>query len=135
LVVAVTALSERHPVVVCADDRLPAELGRCAHVETPIDYVGFLSLQAGAGAVITDSSGVQEETSVLRVPCYTLARASERALTLTHGTNSLLGEDVGAIADVTLTPSADIVDPIPLWDGEAGRRVGADLADAPWRST
>ncbi len=103
-------------------------------LEPTADYPHFLSLQAGAGAVVTDSSGVQEETTVLGVACFTLAGSSERTLTLTHGTNSLLGDDPAAIAEVTVSRSGETEEPIPMWDGDVGGRVAADLLDAPWRS-
>ena len=61
----------------------------------PVGYLDFLSLQAGAGAVVTDSGGVQEETSALGVDCYTLRANTERPVTITHGTNALLGDDAG----------------------------------------
>jgi UDP-N-acetylglucosamine 2-epimerase (non-hydrolysing) len=79
--------------------------------------------------VVTDSGSVQEETTVLGVPCFTLARASERTLTLTHGTNVLLGEDPRQIAEVPVSPIRGSASPIPLWDGHAGRRIAADLAE------
>ena len=104
-------------------DRLTAAGVRCIE---PVGYLAFLSLQAGAGAVVTDSGGVQEETSALGVSCFTFRPNTERPVTLTHGTNVLLGDDPADIADVrpsgfTPTPCA-----IPLWDGHAGERV-ADL--------
>ena len=72
---------------------------------------------------MTDSGGVQEETSALGVRCYTLRPSTERPITLTHGTNTLLGDDPASLEQVELaswdpTPSA-----IPLWDGHAGDRV------------
>ena len=89
----------------------------------PVPYLEFLSLQAGAGAIVTDSGGVQEEASALGVSCYTFRPNTERPITLTHGTNVLLGEDPGEIAEVR--PSAHPPTPcaIPLWDGHAGERV------------
>lgn len=71
---------------------------------------------------------------MLGVACFTLASASERTVTLTHGTNSLLGDDPAEIAQVTITASDEPREPIPLWDGDVGRRIAADLLDAPWRS-
>jgi UDP-N-acetylglucosamine 2-epimerase (non-hydrolysing) len=134
LAAAVTALTNRYPVVLCADERLPTAVNDRGHRAAPADYVEMLSLLAGAGAVITDSSCVQEESSVLGVPCFTLARSSERALTLTHGTNALLGDDVADIAEITIVALEDPLEPIPLWDDEAGSRVAVDLLAVPWRS-
>ncbi len=92
----------------------------------PLGYLDFLSLEMGAGAVLTDSGGVQEETSALGVRCYTLRPNTERPVTITQGTNVLLGDDPARIAEVE--PSRHPATPclIPLWDGHAGDRI-ADL--------
>ena len=89
----------------------------------PVPYLDFLSLQAGAGAVVTDSGGVQEETSALGVSCFTFRPNTERPITLTHGTNVLLGEDPAEIAEVRPSPHPPTPCAIPLWDGHAGERV------------
>jgi UDP-N-acetylglucosamine 2-epimerase (non-hydrolysing) len=96
------------------------------HCIDPVGYLDFLSLQADAGAVVTDSGGVQEETSALGVPCFTFRTSTERPITITHGTNTLLGDDPSELAAVQIpawdpTPSA-----IPLWDGHASERL-ADI--------
>ncbi len=88
----------------------------------PAGYLSFLSLQAGAGAIVTDSGGVQEEASALGVPCFTLRSTTERPVTLTHGTNTLLGDDPAALREVHLRARAQRP-AIPLWDGHAGRRI------------
>ena len=129
------SLAERHRVVLCLDEPRPLDLNLLASAVVlgePLSYVEFLSLEIAAGAVLTDSAGVQEETTVLGVPCFTLADASERTTTLACGTNTLLGEDPAAIADVTITELGHNGDSPPLWDGEAGRRIAADLLAAPW---
>ncbi len=132
IVDALVGLAERFPVVFPIHPRTRGRLGdegvarleqagaRCI---APMGYLDFLSLQSGAGAVVTDSGGVQEETSALGVRCYTFRPGTERPITLTHGTNVLLGDDPAALEKVRLatwdpTPSA-----IPLWDGHAGERV------------
>jgi UDP-N-acetylglucosamine 2-epimerase (non-hydrolysing) len=89
----------------------------------PQRYLEFLSLEAGAGAVVTDSGGVQEESAALGVPCYTFRLNTERPVTLTHGTNILLGEDPAEIAGVRPSTRPHAPCAIPLWDGHAGRRV------------
>jgi UDP-N-acetylglucosamine 2-epimerase (non-hydrolysing) len=89
----------------------------------PVPYLEFLSLQAGAGAIVTDSGGVQEEASALGVSCFTFRPNTERPITLTHGTNVLLGEDPAEIADVRSSPHPPTPCAIPLWDGHAGDRV------------
>jgi UDP-N-acetylglucosamine 2-epimerase (non-hydrolysing) len=96
------------------------------HLVDPLGYVDFLSLIAEARAVLTDSGGIQEETTYLGIPCFTLRDNTERPVTLTSGTNTLLGLDPGAIARIpgllaerVGVPSA----PPPLWDGEAAQRI------------
>jgi UDP-N-acetylglucosamine 2-epimerase (non-hydrolysing) len=94
----------------------------------PLDYCSFLSLEASAAAVVTDSGGVQEETTALGVPCFTLRDNTERPVTITHGTNTLLGLDPVRLAEIprrleTRRPS---VVP-PLWDGRAGERAAAEI--------
>jgi UDP-N-acetylglucosamine 2-epimerase (non-hydrolysing) len=97
-----------------------------------IGYLEFLSLEVGAGAVLTDSGGVQEEASALGVPCYTLRTTTERPITLTHGTNRLLGEDPESIQEVRPRRRNRSYRPeIPMWDGEAGRRVAEVITTAP----
>jgi UDP-N-acetylglucosamine 2-epimerase (non-hydrolysing) len=127
---ALSALSLRTRVVLCVDPvtrlgPLPAGV----LVSGPLAHADFVALQASAGAVVTDSAGVQEETTILGVPCFTLGNSTERTPTLIHGTNVLLGDDPQAIADVPLGMLPDDVSPVPLWDGQAGRRIAADLAE------
>jgi UDP-N-acetylglucosamine 2-epimerase (non-hydrolysing) len=93
----------------------------------PLAYLEFLSLEAGAGAIVTDSGGVQEEASALGVSCYTFRPNTERPITLTHGTNMLLGEDPAEIAEVRLSPHPPTPSAIPLWDGHAAERVAEVL--------
>jgi UDP-N-acetylglucosamine 2-epimerase (non-hydrolysing) len=102
-------------------------------VPPPLEYLDFLALELAAGAVLTDSSCVQEETTVLGVPCFTFGHRSERALTLTHGTNAMIGDDPAEIAHLTLGAAPGIAQPIPLWDGAAGRRVAEELLE--WSGT
>jgi UDP-N-acetylglucosamine 2-epimerase (non-hydrolysing) len=93
------------------------------HCIEPLGYLSFLSLQAGAGAIVTDSGGVQEEASALGVSCYTFRPNTERPITLTHGTNMLLGDDPAEIAEVRIAAHEPTPSAIPLWDGRAGERV------------
>jgi len=93
----------------------------------PVAYLEFLSLQAGAGAIVTDSGGVQEEASALGVSCFTFRPNTERPVTLTHGTNVLLGEDPTEIAEVRPATHPPTPCAIPLWDGHAGERVADAL--------
>ena len=97
----------------------------------PQPYVDTLSLVAGATVVLTDSGGLQEETSVLGVPCLTLRENTERPVTITLGTSRLVGHDPARIRagfDDVLTGAWSSGQPIPLWDGKAGERVAAELA-------
>jgi UDP-N-acetylglucosamine 2-epimerase (non-hydrolysing) len=92
----------------------------------PVGYSSFLGLEAEALCVITDSGGVQEETSALGVPCFTLRDSTERPITLELGTNVLLGADpsrIGDIPDLLERPLPS--EPIPYWDGNAGERAAA----------
>jgi UDP-N-acetylglucosamine 2-epimerase (non-hydrolysing) len=96
----------------------------------PIPYLDSLSLVAGAAAVLTDSGGLQEETSYLGVPCLTLRENTERPITLEMGTSRLVGNDPerirSAFSDV-MSGRWGAGRPIPLWDGGAGPRVAAAL--------
>jgi UDP-N-acetylglucosamine 2-epimerase (non-hydrolysing) len=97
----------------------------------PQPYLDMLSLTAGARLVVTDSGGVQEETTVLRVPCLTLRPNTERPITVERGTNRVVGSDPAAIrAAFARAARGDWPrgEDIPLWDGHAGARVAAELA-------
>ncbi|MDA0180299.1 UDP-N-acetyl glucosamine 2-epimerase [Solirubrobacter phytolaccae] len=131
---ALCALGQRVPVIVSvlsttarpATAQMVEQLRASDVLVTgPLDYLDFLSLEQVAGAILTDSGAVQDEASALGVRCYTLRRSTERIVTLTHGTNILLGEDPAEIADIRLDERT--ASPIPLWDGHAGERVAAEL--------
>jgi UDP-N-acetylglucosamine 2-epimerase (non-hydrolysing) len=96
----------------------------------PAGYLDFIALEASARLVLTDSGGVQEETTVLGVPCLTLRDNTERPVTLTEGTNRLVGRDPGLIVraarEVMAAPPPPPRRPA-LWDGRAGRRIAAAL--------
>ncbi len=99
-------------------------------VLAPLGYVDFLALVRRARVVLTDSGGLQEETSFLGVPCLTLRTTTERPLTLTHGTNRLLGDDPERVrAAVARATSKRSAPPRPrrLWDGRASDRIMTDL--------
>jgi UDP-N-acetylglucosamine 2-epimerase (non-hydrolysing) len=96
----------------------------------PLGYVDFLSLLADAGAVLTDSGGIQEETTYLGVPCFTLRDNTERPVTIRAGTNTLLGLDPAAIATIPQALAAqrpEALKPPPLWDGHASQRIAEVL--------
>jgi len=91
----------------------------------PLGYLEFLSLESEAAAVLTDSGGVQEETTYLGVPCFTLRSTTERPVTIRMGTNTLLGLDperVASIPDLLREPTS--AERPPLWDGNAAERIG-----------
>jgi UDP-N-acetylglucosamine 2-epimerase (non-hydrolysing) len=98
------------------------------HCLEPLGYLDFLSLQVAAGAVATDSGGIQEETSVLGVPCYTLRPNTERPITVSHGTNTLIGDDPRALLDTRIPAVEPAPRVIPLWDGHAAERA-ADVLE------
>lgn len=137
IVEALVSLVGRYPVVfpmhpaTRARLELTGDLERMRdaglHVTEPLGYLDFLSLQQAAGAILTDSGGVQDEASALGVRCYTLRRATERLMTLTHGTNVLLGDDPAEIGEVRLDAHLSIPTTIPLWDGRASERVAGRL--------
>ena len=93
----------------------------------PVSYLEFLSLEADARAVLTDSGGVQEETTYLNVPCFTLRANTERPVTVRAGTNTMLGLEPERISDIlpALAEPKTVIEPPPLWDGHAARRIGA----------
>jgi UDP-N-acetylglucosamine 2-epimerase (non-hydrolysing) len=92
----------------------------------PLGYLDFLKLMAHARLVLTDSGGVQEETTVLGVPCLTLRTSTERPATLTEGTNTLVGLDperiVAAGLKALAQPRGQARRP-ELWDGRAAARI------------
>jgi UDP-N-acetylglucosamine 2-epimerase (non-hydrolysing) len=99
----------------------------------PLGYLDFIGLMERARVVLTDSGGVQEETTILGVPCLTLRENTERPVTITHGTNQLVGTDPAKIADawarVKHHPTATACP--PLWDGQAAERI-ADILSRYW---
>ena len=99
-------------------------------VTEPLGYVEFLGLVNGADAVITDSGGVQEETTVLGVPCLTVRPNTERPVTITHGTNRLVTRgELAASVERCLRAGRPSSWPLPpLWDGHAGERIAALIA-------
>ena len=92
----------------------------------PLGYVDFLGLMASASLVLTDSGGIQEETTVLRVPCLTLRKSTERPITLEMGSNRLVGTNskdiIAAYRDIQRDEKTNYKIP-PLWDGKASERI------------
>jgi UDP-N-acetylglucosamine 2-epimerase (non-hydrolysing) len=98
----------------------------------PVGYVDFLALQRHAALVITDSGGIQEETTFLSVPCLTLRENTERPITVEQGSNILVGRDLDRLRAETariLDGSSRRSRVPPLWDGKASERIAAVIAD------
>jgi UDP-N-acetylglucosamine 2-epimerase (non-hydrolysing) len=94
------------------------------HVIDPLGYIEFMSLVRGAAAIVTDSGGVQEETTLLRVPCLTLRPNTERPITITSGSNRLVTRDELAAAVLKACDDGPYAGELPpLWDGQAGPRT------------
>lgn len=133
-------LSHAAPVVFPVHPRTRARLeesGRMADLDAagvycvqPLGYLDFLSLETAAGAILTDSGGIQEEASALGVTCFTFRRNTERPVTLSRGTNVLLGDNPEAIARVRPSRRPPTPCAIPLWDGHAGRRIASVVVSA-----
>jgi UDP-N-acetylglucosamine 2-epimerase (non-hydrolysing) len=111
-----------------ADGLLESLHGAGVQCTEPIGYLDFLGLEIGAGAIVTDSGGVQEEASALGVPCFTLRPNTERPITIAQGTNTLLGEDPEPIADIRPRELEHRVARIEGWDGYAGQRAAEVIA-------
>jgi UDP-N-acetylglucosamine 2-epimerase (non-hydrolysing) len=110
------------------DERVVAIAG--LRLIDPLGYLDFLSLYSGARLVLTDSGGIQEETSVLGIPCLTLRENTERPITVRMGTNRIVGSDtekIVAAASEALAESAKPAATIPLWDGHTADRILAAL--------
>jgi UDP-N-acetylglucosamine 2-epimerase (non-hydrolysing) len=129
-------LSRALPVLLPAHPRTRAHVERLevpstVRITDPVGYLEFLSLQSDAAAVLTDSGGVQEETTCLGVPCFTLRSTTERPVTISLGTNTLLGLDPKRIAELpALLARASVpAAPPPLWDGRAAERLTAVILD------
>jgi UDP-N-acetylglucosamine 2-epimerase (non-hydrolysing) len=105
--------------------QLPVDTSRLTIIP-PVGYLDFLALQQQARLIITDSGGIQEESSYLGVPCLTVRENTERPITITAGTNQLVGQDMALlqtkVTDI-LQGRAKKRSPIPLWDGRAGERI------------
>lgn len=133
---ALTRIAEQLPVIFPVHPRTRARLPErgmpSALVLTdPLSYIDFVALQSRAKFVITDSGGIQEETTWLGVPCLTLRNNTERPITITHGTNVLVGSDPRRLlveADRILSGRRPPTAKPPLWDGKAALRIANVIA-------
>ena len=138
LLVALTEISRSCPLVLPAHPRVAdrlhgAGLPAGIRIIPPAGYLDFIALEASARLVLTDSGGVQEETTVLGVPCLTLRDSTERPITITEGTNRLVGREPDRIIrtarEVMAAPTPRSRMPA-LWDGHAGQRIATALIAA-----
>jgi UDP-N-acetylglucosamine 2-epimerase (non-hydrolysing) len=143
---AITKISERIPVVFPVHPRTQKRLcefnlnpqlqskSQSNVLITPsLSYLDFLKLEMCAKFVMTDSGGIQEETTVLNVPCLTLRDKTERPITITRGTNVLVGSNPQKIVEEALrvlASDARSLSRIELWDGMAAERIIGILAKA-----
>jgi UDP-N-acetylglucosamine 2-epimerase (non-hydrolysing) len=134
VVAALRELAAEHTVVFPAHPRTRERLTRLG-VETapirvidPVSYIAMLDLVQGAYAVVTDSGGLQEETTALGIPCFTLRANTERPITITEGTNELVPEPDGLLARVRSIGSARRGRTPEGWDGKAAVRIVEALA-------
>lgn len=99
------------------------------HVTEPLSYIPFMSLVREARLAITDSGGIQEETTYLGIPCLTLRNTTERPITVSQGTNRLVRVDLltDIVESIVAGGGPEARCP-PLWDGHAAQRVAADLS-------
>ncbi len=133
-----TEIAERVPVVLPLHPRTRARieaagLGLERFVTlAPVGYLEMLGLMRGARLVVTDSGGLQEETTALGVPCLTVRDNTERPITITEGTNTLVGTDpalIRAAFDEILATGGKRGRIPEFWDGSAGERIAAVLAE------
>ncbi len=142
IVAAVNGLAELVPLILPLHPRGRPTLEAAGlassdrlRVIEPLGYVDFISLVRGAAIVLTDSGGIQEETTILGVPCLTVRPNTERPITITHGTNRLVTPEQvvplarQVLADGIAAPSEGP----PLWDGHAGTRIAAIVQE--WLTT
>jgi UDP-N-acetylglucosamine 2-epimerase (non-hydrolysing) len=128
---AVPVVFPVHPRTRRQIEELGLEVSTRITLIEPQSYGRFLSLESAAMAVVTDSGGVQEETTALGIRCFTLRNNTERPVTVSHGTNIVLGLDpdrLAAIPDYLELPLRE--ERPPLWDGHAGERAADEIEAA-----
>ncbi len=129
-----SSLSRKLPVIFPVHPRTRKHIASSARIDLspkifliePLDYLDFLSLERYATVVITDSGGVQEETTFLGVPCLTVRENTERPITIALGTNLLIGSDYARLereVDAILAGNGKRGTIPPLWDGQTAERI------------
>ncbi len=141
---AIIAIGERLPVVFPVHPRTRAKIDEFGLADIiansnirliePLGYVDFMRLYSGARLVLTDSGGLQEETTVLGIPCLTLRQNTERPVTIELGTNVLVGTNPAKIKQAAFDVLADEHFAVnatipPLWDGKTAGRICDELLE------
>lgn len=143
LIGALVRIAERLPVVFPVHPRTRARLeATClwqslanspgVRLTAPLGYLEFLSLTSQARLIVTDSGGLQEESAALAIPCLTLRENTERPVTVSEGTSTLVGRDVALLerlVDDILAGRYKRGKSPPLWDGKAGERIGREIVN------
>jgi len=139
---ALISISEKLPIVFPAHPRTRAKIAEFGFEERiasadirliePLGYLDFMRLYSGARLVLTDSGGLQEETTALHIPCLTLRENTERPITIEMGTNVLVGTDpkkivTAAIDALAATEAEKDSSTPPLWDGKTAGRICDEL--------
>jgi UDP-N-acetylglucosamine 2-epimerase (non-hydrolysing) len=143
---ALSEIAKRMPVVFPVHPRTQKMINGLREIDTddrlimtrPLGYLDFLNLYSGARLVLTDSGGIQEETTVLGIPCLTLRENTERPVTVELGTNHVVGSDpvkIRAAVSNVLDGSAKRNWQVPLWDGNTAGRILDELVNCRSRIT
>jgi UDP-N-acetylglucosamine 2-epimerase (non-hydrolysing) len=139
LVDILRGLSEKLPVFFPVHPRTKASLEKfellarlqsasTIHCTAPVNYISFMNLVFNCRMVLTDSGGIQEETTYLGIPCITLRDNTERPITLSEGTNQLCNLNNVGNAIAAVLPNGHLGSKIPgLWDGGTSTRVANDI--------
>jgi UDP-N-acetylglucosamine 2-epimerase (non-hydrolysing) len=112
--------------------KVPTKLSNSIYALDPLGFIDFLGLMSKAKIVLTDSGGIQEETTVLGIPCLTLRDTTERPITLTRGTNILVHNNKTKIVEATrkiLKGQNQKANRPKLWDGKTAERIANILYD------
>jgi UDP-N-acetylglucosamine 2-epimerase (non-hydrolysing) len=139
LIEALSKVSERLPLVFAVHPRTRGNIEKAGLAEKlaapgllacePLAYLASLGLMREAKVVVTDSGGMQEETTALGVPCITVRDNTERPITISEGTNTLIGADpsrIGPIVEDILATGGKRGRKPALWDGKAAERIAAE---------
>ena len=140
---ALTIIQNDMPVIFPVHPRTRKNLASCAvgkrieempglRLTDPLGYLDFLKLMSNAKVVLTDSGGIQEETTILQIPCLTLRENTERPVTARLGTNQIVGTDPATIVQAyRRAMNGDWREPVipPLWDGRAAERIVETLLE------